>query len=165
MIAREADIIDAEQLANLIQSVDQTSQYMLWESGERNISTENQVKMIESIRDSENSTLLVAEEDHKLVGYLLVIGGNARRNKHSGYIVTGIHTDSRGKGVGTLLFMKMEEWAIKQQLQRLELTVVTYNEAGVHLYKKMGFEIEGIKRKSLFIDGKYLDEYYMSKLL
>jgi len=45
------------------------------------------------------------------------------------------------------------------------LTVVTQNKAGLSLYKKMGFEIEGTKRDSLFIDGKYVDEYYMSKLL
>ncbi len=42
---------------------------------------------------------------------------------------------------------------------------MTYNTAGIALYKKMGFEIEGTKRNSLFIDGKYVDEYYMSKLL
>ncbi|MFC4403808.1 GNAT family N-acetyltransferase [Gracilibacillus xinjiangensis] len=60
---------------------------------------------------------------------------------------------------------KLEQWASKHNLRRLELTVVTGNEAGLSLYKKMGFEIEGTKRDSLFIDGEYLDEYYLSKLL
>jgi RimJ/RimL family protein N-acetyltransferase len=40
---------------------------------------------------------------------------------------------------------------------------MVHNEAAVSLYKKMGFEIEGIKKKSLNIEGKYLDEYYMGK--
>ena len=31
--------------------------------------------------------------------------------------------------------------------------------------KKMGFEIEGTKRDSLRVDGVYVDEYYMAKLL
>lgn len=39
------------------------------------------------------------------------------------------------------------------------------NEAGIALYKKMGFDIEGIKRNSLYVDGQYINEYYMSKLL
>jgi RimJ/RimL family protein N-acetyltransferase len=50
-------------------------------------------------------------------------------------------------------------------IHRLELTVVTENQAGLQLYKKMGFEIEGTKRQSLYIDGKFVDEYYMSKLV
>ena len=51
------------------------------------------------------------------------------------------------------------------QIHRLELSVVTHNEAGLRLYKKMGFKIEGTKRHSLLIDGEFVDEYYMSKLL
>ena len=32
------------------------------------------------------------------------------------------------------------------------------------MYENNGFEIEGIKRKSVFDDEKYLDEYYMAKI-
>lgn len=49
-------------------------------------------------------------------------------------------------------------------VHRLELTVMENNESGVALYKKMGFDIEGMKRDSLY-DGQYINEYYMSKLL
>ncbi|WP_353611594.1 GNAT family N-acetyltransferase [Bacillus sp. FJAT-25509] len=59
----------------------------------------------------------------------------------------------------------MEEWAIKHSISRLELTVVKQNEAGVGLYKKMGYEIEGTKRNSLIINSNSFDEYYMAKLL
>lgn len=69
------------------------------------------------------------------------------------------------KGVGTKLFTKLEEWAKERAIHRLELTVMVHNIAGIALYKNMGFEIEGTKRHSLFIDGNYVDEYYMSKLL
>ena len=33
-----------------------------------------------------------------------------------------------------------------------------------HLYEKNGFEIEGIKKKSMLVDGVYVDEFYMAKL-
>jgi RimJ/RimL family protein N-acetyltransferase len=94
----------------------------------------------------------------------VAIGGNARRNKHSAYIVVGILKDYRGQGVGTKLFKELEQWAFNHNIHRLELTVVTRNETGLSLYKKMGFQIEGTKRHSLFIDGEFVDEYYMSKL-
>ena len=165
MIVREVKTSDANNLAVLIQQVDGSAQYMLWEEGERNIQPENQQKMIESMKNKDNSTILVAEDGNRLVGYLLVIGGSARRNRHSCYIVIGILKEYRGKGVGSQLFDELERWASKHKLRRIELTVVTRNKAGLSLYKKKGFEIEGTKRNSLFIDGQYLDEYYMSKLL
>lgn len=42
---------------------------------------------------------------------------------------------------------------------------MTHNELAMSLYIKNGFEIEGTKRKSLVIDGQWVDEYYMSKIL
>ncbi|THE13059.1 GNAT family N-acetyltransferase [Bacillus timonensis] len=165
MLVREITPADAENFVLLTQQVENTSDYMLWEAGERKVSPDQQRKMIERIESDENSTILVAEENNQLIGFLMAIGGNARRNKHSVYIVIGILKDFRGKGVGTKLFKEMEKWAITHQIHRLELTVVIQNTAGLSLYKKMGFEIEGTKRHSLLIDGVFVDEYYMAKIL
>lgn len=162
---REVDTSDAMRLANLIQKVDKSSDYMLWESGEREISAEKQLKIIEGLKKSGNSTILVVEKEKELVGYLFAIGGNAKRNKHGAYIVIGIAKESRGMGIGSKLFKKLNNWAIENDICRLELTVVTKNESGLRLYTKSGFEIEGTKRKSLCIDGEFVDEYYMSKLI
>lgn len=166
MIVREIHVCDAEKFAHLTQQVEANSEYMLWEAGERKIPPKQQEKILENIVASENSTIFVAENNHnKLVGYLLVIGGNAKRNKHVAYIVVGILRDYRGQGLGKRLFEELVQWSKEHGIHRLELTVVTLNEAALSLYKKMGFEIEGSKRHSLYIDGEFVDEYYMSKLL
>ncbi|MDQ0351357.1 RimJ/RimL family protein N-acetyltransferase [Alkalibacillus filiformis] len=165
MNIREVHVSDAEKLSTLIQQVDETSEYMLWEPGERNISGDQQEKMIDSFLEKANSTILVAEFEGQLVGYLLAMGGNARRNSHSAYVVLGVLQGYRGHGIGTRLFSELERWATESDIHRLELTTVVRNEAGVSLYKKMGFEIEGTKRDSLFIGGEFVDEYYMSKIL
>lgn len=165
MIIREIETFDAEKLANLIQQVEESSPYMLWEAGERNLLAETQLKMIKDIRNAENSTLLVAEKDNELVGYLIAIGGKAQRNKHTVYLVIGISKNYRRKGIGTKLFNRVEQWAANHNISRLELTVVTKNEEALSLYKKKGFEIEGTKRNSLVINGEFVDENYMAKLL
>lgn len=166
LIVREIEISDAEKLSHLIQQVETSSEYMLWEAGERKVENERQIKMIESMKDSNNSTIFVAEnKNNEVVGYLFAIGGNAKRNKHSAYIVIGISENYRGQGIGTKLFNELEQWATQHGIHRLELTVVTRNQAGLSLYKKMGFEVEGTKRHSLFINDAFVDEYYMSKLI
>ena len=165
MLIREIKHDDAESFVNLIKKVESESKFMLFESGERSISPEEQVKRIEVMRKSENSTIFIAEEDNQLIGYLIAIGGNAKRNRHSVYLVIGVLAQYRGLGIGTQLFEQLEKWAAEHNVHRLELTVVTRNEAGIRLYKKMGFTIEGTKRHSLYIDGNFVDEYYMSKFL
>ena len=165
MLIREIGLDDAEKLANLMKQVENDAQYMLFESGERNIKPEQLDKMIEAMKSDSNSTIFVAEINNALVGYLIAKGDNANRKRHSVYLVIGILTQYRGMGLGTKLFKELEEWANEHNIHRLELTVVTRNDAGVQLYKKAGFDIEGTKRHSLYIDGEFVDEYYMSKLL
>ncbi|MDN3018308.1 GNAT family N-acetyltransferase [Paenibacillus sp. BSR1-1] len=166
MLVREAQPEDAENLIKLIKQVEAESDFMLMETGERKTSPEQQRKRLVQMRKDNNSVILVAEqEDGKLAGYLIAIGGTAKRNKHTVYLVIGILQEYRGRGIGTKLFQRIEAWALTHKISRMELTVVTENLAGVTLYKKMGFEIEGTKRNSLFIQGTYFDEYYMSRIL
>lgn len=156
---------DAENSLVLIKEVESTSTFMLMEPGERETTLEQQQKRIELLDKQKNSTIFVAEENGKLIGYLFVMGGSVKRTKHTAYLVIGILEEYRGKGVGTKLFDHVTNWVSKHNISRLELTVVTENESGVALYKKSGFDIEGTKRKSLIINDRSYDEYYMSKLL
>ncbi|MEO2204824.1 GNAT family N-acetyltransferase [Paenibacillus pabuli] len=165
MFIREIKPEDAEGFSLLMKQVETEADYMLMEPGERKGSPEQQRKWLERVDVENNSTVLVAEQDGQLVGYLAVIGGDTRRTKHSCYLVIGILKEYTGRGIGTHLFQRLEEWAMTHNILRLELTVVIQNEAGVSLYKKMGFEIEGIKRNSLWINDTLFDQYVMSKLL
>lgn len=165
MNIREITKDDASNFINLVKQVEKESEFMLFEPDERKITLEQQFKRIESMQLEENSTIFIAENVDKLVGYLVVIGGSANRNKHSAYLVIGVLKQFSGLGIGTKLFEKLQEWSVQHKIHRLELTVMNHNERAISLYKKAGFEIEGTKRNSLFVNGKYIDEYYMSKLL
>ncbi len=68
-------------------------------------------------------------------------------------------------GIGTALFKEIEKWARLHDVWRLELTVMAHNTRAKALYKKVGFEQEGLKKASLIINGKCVDEYCMAKLL
>lgn len=160
---REIREEDAANHLALCYKLDQETKFMLYEPGERTTPLDRHQEMVQSFLASDNSTILVAEHSDELVGFLLVNGGKTRRIKHVGYIVAGILSAYQGQGIGTRLFQALEEWRKNTELKRLELTVMSHNEAAVALYKKMGFQIEGTKPKSLYIDGGYIDEFYMGK--
>lgn len=165
MIIRTIRESDAEQFLNLCNKLDTETQFMMLEPGERTTTPEEQRTQIEDLLKHENQTIFVAEHDDQLVGYLAAIGGQSKRNRQSVYIIIGILQAFTGQGIGTKLFQTLEEWAHQQHIHRLELTVMSHNKAGVALYKKQGFEIEGTKRHSLMVNGQFVDEYYMAKLL
>jgi len=70
-----------------------------------------------------------------------------------------------GKGIGSQLLQTFIDWATAHQFHRIELTVMESNIRAQSLYKNAGFEIEGIKQNSLNVDGHYVNEYYMAKLI
>lgn len=156
---------DAEPFLKLCRKIDEETEFMLFEEGERATTIEQQQNIIKKISQSSNSAIFVAEIENKLVGYLMAIGSKPKRIRHSVYIVAGVTRENSGKGIGTQLFKELENWAKTIGVIRLELTVRINNTSAISLYKKLGYEIEGIKRAACIMDGNLVDSYYMSKIL
>lgn len=164
MIIRPVEIQDSEKFLKMLNQLDNETNNMMYEPGERKTTIEDMQINIGNINSSESRTL-IAEDNENIVGFISAERGFANRIKHNAYIVMGILKDYRGRGMGEKLFQEIIKWALESNIIRLELTVMTHNEGAIHLYKKMGFEIEGLKEKSLIVNGKYVDEYYMGKIL
>ncbi len=156
---------EADDFLKLCRKIDAETKFMMFESGERTTTVEEQRKEIKDVHSRDNQTILVAEEDGQLIGYVAAYGGRYKKNRHSAYIITGILQDFTSQGIGTRLFTELERWAKDKDIHRLELTVMANNKAAIAFYKKMGFKMEGRKRCSLFVNGSYIDEYWMAKLL
>jgi RimJ/RimL family protein N-acetyltransferase len=137
----------------LMATIEAETNFMLYGANERKMSKEQCETMIASIQNKENSVLLVIEEE-ELVGFIMVIGSKAPRNKHVAYLATGMKQRFISKGLGTVLLQEIETWAKQRGITRLELTVMTHNAAGIALYKKMGFEAKGTKKRSLLVNGE-----------
>lgn len=164
IVFRNIEKLDTESLWNMMNKLDYETKFMLYEPGER-------VKNLDRLQGTVdnavygNDLCFLAVDGNEIIGYIVAQIGNVRRTKHSAYIVVGIREKYRNRGIGTEFFKKLNEWAEEKNIVRLELTVMCNNKIALNLYKKNGFEIEGIKRKSMYIDGEYVDEYYMSKII
>lgn len=108
---------------------------------------------------------LVAEIDGRVVGSLGLVIETAQRRRHCGGIGMGVHDDFQGQGVGTALVAAAIDLADNWLgLRRLELHVYTDNAAGIRLYEKFGFVVEGTAREFALRDGAYIDAYAMARL-
>ncbi len=135
------------------------------EPDERVTSVSDQKHEIKYLLSTDNGIIYVAEDNGKLIGYLKAFGGIFKRNRHNVNLVIGIIKSYTGQGIDTLLFKEIEKWAYQNKIYRLELSTMTNNNKALALFRKMGFEIEGKKEHALFVNGSYVDEYYMAKSL
>ena len=71
---------------------------------------------------------------------------------------------ARRQGIGTRLLEATIAKAWAKGLTRIELTVRTDNATARALYERMGFRIEGVKRRAFLIDGEYYDACAMALL-
>jgi len=161
---RPIEISDAEKFAVLQRELAKETKFMMRELEECTMEAEHAKQMIENVRKS-NNFLFVAEVEGEIVGFASASKGAHNRIRHCAYIVTGIRSDYQGQGIGGQFFSELDKWATDEKLRRFELTVMTHNLRAKSLYEKNGFVIEGIKRDSMCVDGEYVDEYYMGKIL
>lgn len=165
MLIRKVRLEDAEGLAKLINQVEEETDFMLYGAGERQMNQDIAAKMIGAFSAQRNSAIFVAEMGNELAGYLLLIGGASPRNRHAASLVIGILQNASGQGLGSDMMASAFQWAKEAGLSRIELTVMQHNERAQRLYRKVGFEQEGVKRNSLLVHGEYVDELIMAKLL
>ena len=161
---RKAQPDDAPALLDMQLQLDLETQAMMYEPGERPTDANELAQQLEAWEEK-GSLLLLALAKGVPVGFLSAERGPFLRTAHSAYVVVGLLSCARGRGVGTRLFAWLEEWARAQGLRRLELTVRCDDAAGIALYQKAGFCIEGRKPCSLMVCNEPVDEYDMGKLL
>lgn len=163
MDIRKIQIKDAENYLDMLLNLDKETKYMLFEPYERPTDINITKSIIDRSINGDN-LILVATHENSIVGFISVQRGVQRRIRHTAYIVIGIRESFRGKGIGSKLFNKLDLWAGDNNIKRLELSVICSNVVAKHLYEKNGFTVEGVKKNSMIIDGKYVDEFCMAKL-
>lgn len=156
---------DAKGFIELLEQLDRESKLMLFEPGERVMNEAAQRERIAAMQKSETQVVFAAEVAGRLVGFLGSTVGGQRRSCHTASLVVGVLQDFHGRGIGSALLEALDGWARSKQLHRLELTVMTHNERALRLYQKHGFVVEGTRVDSLRVDGAFVHEHYLGKII
>lgn len=161
---RKILVSDFQNFNTLYKKIESESDFMLYEKDERKTTDEQQKAFLETLAKNPSTTIIVAEHNNILVGFIGIICESQKKRKHSRYVAMGILEKFQGQKIGSKLMSECIAFCVNQKVKRIELTVICENTKAVSLYKKFGFEVEGIKKCSLSIHGRYVDEYYMSRV-
>lgn len=106
----------------------------------------------------------VAISDDRVIGWCDVVRNRTATHQHCGVLGMGLLPAYRGVGIGRALLNSAIEEAWRRQFQRIELGVRESNVAAISLYRKLGFKIEGVRRKAALLDGRYENTLVMGLL-
>ena len=107
----------------------------------------------------------VAEVHEKAIGSITLYQSDSPRTAHVAGLGMMVHPAYWGKGIGSQLMSAVIDLADNWlNVSRIELEVNTDNLAGIRLYKRYGFEIEGTKKWHAFGDGRLADSHFMARV-
>lgn len=113
-----------------------------------------------------NRLFLVVEVEGNIVGYSRCEGKHRKRTAHTGEFGICILKEYWNYRMGYNLMDMTLAWADANGVKRIALYVLEGNDRAMRLYKKMGFEVEGVfRREILRSDGSYCDSIAMARLV
>lgn len=108
--------------------------------------------------------LIFSKQDNKIVGEVVI--NEVDRNNRCGNIRVLINRkEDFSKGYGTEAMILALNYGFGMfNLHRIELEAYPFNNRAVHVYEKIGFKREGIRRDGAYYNHKYYDMITMSCL-
>jgi RimJ/RimL family protein N-acetyltransferase len=86
-------------------------------------------------------------------------------NSHVIEIAIGVHPAFQGKGIGKTLMEFISVWAGKNNIRKISLRVLSTNTGAINFYKSIGYIEQGRLIDEFVIDGKYVDDIMMYKII
>ncbi len=167
-VVRTGKIEDAEAILDIQRSVVSEGEFLISLSEEFNKTSSQQKEWVQSLLENENESLIVAERDGEVVGWIVFQAApNRKRLSHTGSFGMMIRKGYREMGIGSMLLKALLDWAEKNPLiEKVSLGVFSTNQGAISLYKKMGFIEEGRKIKEFKMnENDYVDDILMYKFV
>lgn len=124
-------------------------------------------KRWETLAEDPSNIFLGAFDGERLIGYITLRKPFPDRPwaTHIGAFGLLILNNYWSQGLGVKLLDIMEKIAKEHNITRLEAKVRINNHRASNLFMRQKYQIEGKRKHSVLINGKYEDEYYLGKIL
>ncbi|MGM0379070.1 MAG: GNAT family N-acetyltransferase [Bacillota bacterium] len=162
----QVNVEDAKNLIEFMKKVDLETDFLLRAPGEFNLTEKQEKEFIKKQNSDENSLFLKASLKNKVVATLGFSGEKNKRYSHKGEFGMAVLKEYWNLGIGSAFLNNLLKWADDNNLIKISLRVDATNEKAIGLYKKFGFEKEGLLKKNKCI-GKddFRDELVMAYFL
>lgn len=166
IVYRRAQEGDAEKIVDFYNYVGGETSYLSFEKDEYPMNVKEQEENIRSLEGKKASIMLLAMDGEEIAGIATINSSVKIKARHDGELGIVVAKKYQGQGIGTELIRQLIQWAKGNGVTtRLSLDTRADNVKAVELYMKFGFVVEGCRRNSTLLDGKYYDLYVMGMML
>ena len=114
----------------------------------------------------EGVMLYFAAHDELLIGMCGITHTDARKQKHSAYIVSMyVRPEWRGLRIAEELITTCLVWGRKQEIKIVKLGVAATNTPAIRCYARCGFQVFGTEPQAIYHDGVFYDELLMARMV
>lgn len=164
-IIRSAMEKDAKNLSEVRFQIDGETENLDREKGEAFIDELGFKQIINDDTESIINLFLVAEVNERIVGFSRCEGSKLKRSSHKVEFGVCVLKEYWGYGIGKNLLKEAVNWADLNEIKKITLNVLETNDKAIKLYKKYGFEEEGVlKEDKLLSDGNYYNTILMGRI-
>lgn len=164
-IIRSAFEQDAKSLSEVRLQIDGETENMDRERGEAFIDEQGFKQVIKDDSEAAHNIFLVAEVNGRIAGFSRCAGNNLKRSAHRVEFGVGVLEAFWGYGIGKKLLEQSIQWADSNGIRKICLQVLETNEKAAELYKRYGFEVEGVlKDDKRLSDGKFYNTVVMGRV-
>lgn len=166
ILLRHVEVSDAAKVIEFVHGFVYDEEFVPLSEGEFNPTIPEEEQILSNYIERPNSLFLVAEFEGKLVGNINVDGNQRQILRHTAVFGMGMHKEWQSCGLGTAILNAAIDWSKNDSdLEILFLQVYAENEAGLALYRKMGFVEHGRIPNFFKQNGRYHDEISMHRVL
>ncbi|WP_434796339.1 GNAT family N-acetyltransferase [Terrisporobacter vanillatitrophus] len=157
---------DAKEIIEFYNIVGGETTYLSFGADEYKVSVEQQKHTIKSVNKSDNNTMILATIDDKIISIGTIYSNQKKKGKHVGELGIVIKEEYCNLGLGKIMMDELINWCKSNGITtRISLAVRKDNPRAIELYKKCGFEEEGLLKNETYIDGEYFDIMLMGLIL
>lgn len=162
---RSARQADASPLSELRLRIDGETENMDREPGEAFIDGPGFERIIRTDTESSRNLFLVADVQGRVVGFCRCEGSMLKRFSHRVEFGVCVLKEFWGYGIGERLLEQSVGWADTSGIRKMTLNVLETNMKAISLYRKYGFEEEGVLRMDkLLSDGRFYNTIVMGRI-
>ena len=162
----EAGHEDAQNMINFYNVVGGESDFLSFGAGEFKRDIQDYKEYITATSSEPNSIMLLAAIHSEIIAIATINSSQKERTKHVGTLGIVISQKYTGMGLGKILMNELLEWARQNGItKKISLVTNENNKVAIELYKKLGFEVEGLLKQDNFVNGAYCNTIMMGLLL
>ncbi len=166
VILREAVEDDAKEIIDFYNIVGGETTYLSFEENEYKLSIKDQENSIKSVNESNNNTMIFATIDSKIIGIGTISSNQKKKGRHVGILGIVIKEEYCNLGLGKIVMDYLIDWCKSNKItSKISLSVRADNPRAIALYKKCGFETEGVLKNETYIDGEFFDIVVMGLVI